>query len=362
MSLTAPYQTAVSHLLLVEDQPDFAALVTTMLGSAYRRWEIKRADRLSGALESLGKGGIEAVLLDLMLPDATGLEAVDGVVRSFPDVAVVVMTSLDETLAAEALRRGAQDYIIKDEVNPSLLSRSLSYAVSRKRAELALRRSDARFRAAVEGSLDAVGILSAVRDEHGDVTDFVVTEINRNAERLLERRRDEVVSRRLSELWPLPSLHPFIARSVEVMRAHQALEEELGVTLPGAEGRWIHHQIVPLEDGVAIAVRDTTARHEAEARPPPARGAGPAVAEDGGDRPPGRGSGPRLQQPAHGDPRPRRAHAAQAGRATTRCGATSRRSASPPSALPPSPTSSSPSAASRCCSRAPSTSPRSWSA
>jgi two-component system, cell cycle sensor histidine kinase and response regulator CckA len=265
VSLTPFQPSPPSHLLLVEDQPDFAAVVTTMLGSADRHWDIQRSERLSQALERLSAGGTEAVLLDLMLPDAKGFEAVDAVVRSFPDVAVVVMTSYDRTMAAEALQRGAQDYIMKGEVTPSLLSRSLTYAVSRKRAELALRRSDARFRAAVEGSLDAVGILCAIRDERGGVTDFVVTEINRNAERLLGRRRDEVVSRRLSELWPLPSLHPFIERSIEVMTAHQALEEELSVTLPGASGRWIHHQIVPLEDGVAIAVRDTTARHEAEA-------------------------------------------------------------------------------------------------
>jgi two-component system cell cycle sensor histidine kinase/response regulator CckA len=265
VSLSPFKPNAPSRLLLVEDQPDFAAVVSTMLGSADRHWDIQRSERLSQALEHLTAGGIEAVLLDLMLPDAKGFEAVDAVVRSCPDAAVVVMTSYDRTMAAEALQRGAQDYIIKGEVTPSLLSRSLTYAVSRKRAELALRRSDARFRAAVEGSLDAVGILCAVRDEGGGVTDFVVTDINRNAERLLGRRRDEVVSRRLSELWPLPSLHPFIERSVEVMTANQALEEELSVTLPGASGRWIHHQIVPLEDGVAIAVRDTTARHEAEA-------------------------------------------------------------------------------------------------
>jgi len=248
----------------VEDQEDFAAVVSVMLRNADRPWEISRTERLSEALDRLAAGGIEAVLLDLRLPDATGLEAVDGVVGAFPDVAVVVMTSYDRAMAAEALQRGAQDFIMKGEVNPSLLSRSLSYAVSRKRGELALRRSDARFRAAVEGSLDAVGILSAVRDEHGGVTDFVVTEINRNAERLLGRRRDDVVSRRLSELWPLPSLHPFIERSAAVMHAHEPLEEELGVTFPDAPDRWIHHQIVPLEDGVAIAVRDTTARHVAE--------------------------------------------------------------------------------------------------
>src|SRR5262245_479783 len=121
-----------------------------MLRSADHAWEVSQTENLSAALDRLADGGIEAVLLDLRLPDATGFEAIDRVVGAFPDVPVVVMTSYDRTLAAEALQRGAQDYILKDEVNPAVLSRSLSYAVSRKRAELALRRSDARFRAAVE--------------------------------------------------------------------------------------------------------------------------------------------------------------------------------------------------------------------
>jgi two-component system, cell cycle sensor histidine kinase and response regulator CckA len=265
VSLSPVIQTRASRLLIVEDEPDFAAVVSLMLRNADWPWEISRAERLSDALDRLVDGGIEAVLLDLRLPDATGLEAVERVVRAFPDVAVVVMTSYDRMMATEALQRGAQDYIIKDEVNSSLLSRSLSYAVSRKRAELALRHSDARLRAAVEGSLDAFGILSAVHDAQGGVSDFVVTDLNRNAERLLGRRRDDVVSRRLSDLWPLPSLRPFIARAVAVLEAREPLEEERAVTWPGAPDRWIHHQIVPLEDGVAVAVRDTTDRHRAEA-------------------------------------------------------------------------------------------------
>ena len=265
MSLAPTKQPAAPRLLVVEDQPDFAALIAVMLSVADPKWDIDRRERLDEALARLAEGGIEAVLLDLRLPDASGLHAVDAVVGSFPDVAVVVMTSYDRTMAVEALQRGAQDYLIKGDINAALLSRSLSYAVSRKRAELAQRRSDARFRAAVEGSLDAVGILSAVRGDAGDVADFVVTEVNRNAERLLGRRRDEVVSRRLSDLWPLPSLQPFIERAAAVMRAHAPLEEELRIAFPAGSGRWIHHQIVPLDDGVAIAVRDTTARQEAEA-------------------------------------------------------------------------------------------------
>src|SRR6185295_15280874 len=108
-----------------------------MLTAAEPQWKIGRRERLDEALARLAEGGIEAVLLDLRLPDAKGFEAVDGVVGSFPDVAVVVMTSYDRTMAVEALQRGAQDYLIKGDVNAALLSRSLSYAVSRKRAELA---------------------------------------------------------------------------------------------------------------------------------------------------------------------------------------------------------------------------------
>ena len=263
MSLS-PVQTATARLLLVEDQADFAAVVRLMLQNSDRTWEISEVDRLAPALERLAGGGIEAVLLDLRLPDAIGFEAVDRVVALYPDIPVVVMTSYDRTLAADALGRGAQDYIIKGEVNPTLLSRALTYALMRKSAEVALRRSDARFRAAVEGSLDAVGILSAVRDRSGRVTDFVLADINRNAERLLARPRDAVVSRRLSELWPAEAVGPFLQRSVSVMAQGQALEEELSVALPGMAPRWFHHQIVPLEDGVSIALRDTTARHEKE--------------------------------------------------------------------------------------------------
>jgi len=255
-------QTSTSRLLVVEDQADFAAVVGLMLRSSDPSWEINHVENLGRALEALAGGGIEAVLLDLRLPDARGFEAVDGVVSAFPDMPVVVMTSSDRTLAAEALQRGAQEYVMKGEVSAGLLARSVHYAVSRKRAELALRRSDARFRAAVEGSLDAVGILAAVRGTSGKMDDFTVTELNRNAERLLGRRRDEVVSRRLSELWPRETLDPFLRRAIGVMDAGAPLEEE--IALPGIPGRWIHHQIVPLDDGVSIAVRDTTARHQAE--------------------------------------------------------------------------------------------------
>jgi len=135
VSLAPSRQVPATRLLVVEDQADFAALIAVMLSVADPKWDIDRRERLDEALARLAGGGIEAVLLDLRLPDASGFDAVDAVVGSFPDVAVVVMTSYDRTMAVEALQRGAQDYLIKGEVNAPLLSRSLSYAVSRKREE-----------------------------------------------------------------------------------------------------------------------------------------------------------------------------------------------------------------------------------
>jgi signal transduction histidine kinase len=253
------------RLLIVEDEADAAHLLRALLPKGDRAWKITRAESVGEALNVLARGDIEAVLLDLMLPDAGGLEAVDRVVGAFPDVPVVVMTACDAALAGEALQRGAQDYILKGEASPSLLARSLTYALSRKQGELALRRSDARFRAAFEGSLDAIAILSAVRDAHGHVVDFVVTEINANAERLFGRPRAEIVSRRLSQTWPMASLGSFLERAAAVMETEVPLEEEVALSFPGAPERWIRHQMVPLDDGVALAARDTTARHEEEA-------------------------------------------------------------------------------------------------
>ena len=148
----------------------------------------------------------------------------------------------------------------------------------------------------------------------GDVIDFVVAEVNANAARLIGRPRDEIVSRRLSELWP----HQLAA----------ALHRALGLGHAGARGprrgagRLAPRRRRPLDPSPDRAPggrrRHRRARHHRPPPggrgPPPARGAGPPVAEDGGDRPPGRRSRPRLQQPAHRDPRPRRADPSQARR------------------------------------------------
>jgi signal transduction histidine kinase/DNA-binding response OmpR family regulator len=126
------------RVLLVEDNEDDALLIRETLSET--TIEIERADRLSTALEELAKGGLDAVLLDLSLPDANGLDTIGRVRSQAPGVPIVVLSGLDdEEAAVEAVERGAQDYLIKGQADGHLLARALRYAIQRHKAEESLK-------------------------------------------------------------------------------------------------------------------------------------------------------------------------------------------------------------------------------
>ncbi len=125
------------NVLLFEDNPGDARLIELYLAEGGRQalFTLERADRLSTGLEHLAQGGIEVILLDLGLPDSQGFDAFKKVQAQAPAVPVVVLTGFDdETLAVEAIRHGAQDYLVKGDVDSKVLYRAVRYSVERKRA------------------------------------------------------------------------------------------------------------------------------------------------------------------------------------------------------------------------------------
>ena len=136
------------RVLLVEDNPGDARLLREILAEAgAHRFELTHHTTLAEALAELSEGGIDVVLLDLSLPDSNGLDTFVRVHSEAPGIPIVVLTGLaDETLAAGALREGAQDYLVKGRVDPDLLVRSMGYAIERMRAEEALRQSEEQLR------------------------------------------------------------------------------------------------------------------------------------------------------------------------------------------------------------------------
>ena len=138
-------------ILLVEDNPGDARILRELLrdGPSLAH-EIVHVSRLEEARERLSMGGVDVVLLDLSLPDAHGLETVTRALQAAGDVPIIVLTGLDdESLALRSVQAGAQDYLVKGQIETGLLTRSIRYA----RERMALLRSE---RAAREGAEMAV--------------------------------------------------------------------------------------------------------------------------------------------------------------------------------------------------------------
>ena len=145
------------RVLLIEDSPGDARLVEIYLSQAAANYRLTRCDRVGDGLERLEQESFDIVLLDLSLPDSTGIETFEKVYARGGGVAIVVMTGHDDSeLALRAVREGAQDYLVKNHVDAPLLDRAIRYAIERKNYEEALRVSEERYALAISGANDGL--------------------------------------------------------------------------------------------------------------------------------------------------------------------------------------------------------------
>jgi len=148
-------------LLLVEDEPLSSEVVQEMLQqSPSARFQVTPLRRLDETLALLESEQFDVILLDLSLPDRQGVAAFAAVHARAPSVPIIVLTgSADEPLAFQAVREGAQDYLMKGEFDGKMISRVVRYAIERKRAEQALRQSEEFFRLITENVTDLIAVL-----------------------------------------------------------------------------------------------------------------------------------------------------------------------------------------------------------
>ena len=132
---------AVLNILLVEDNPGDARLIREILHNAPGpRFEVQWVERLAAALDSVRSPGLDVILLDLGLPDSRGVETFSRMQSGAPALPIIVLTGLaDESLGAVTVRDGAQDYLVKGDLDGKGLARAIRYAIQRRRAEADVR-------------------------------------------------------------------------------------------------------------------------------------------------------------------------------------------------------------------------------
>ena len=136
----------VALILLIEDNPGDATLIRQSLGNVPNFvFELIQTDRLESAFEKIRATPVDApfdvLLLDLSLPDSEGLETIGRAADVAPNTPIVVLSGADESMGMEAVRLGAQDYLIKGQANGALIVRAIRYATERKRMEVELRQA-----------------------------------------------------------------------------------------------------------------------------------------------------------------------------------------------------------------------------
>lgn len=143
---------ACHNVLVVEDSDADARLIETILtGATPSRFEVGRVVSLNDAIRQISEHQFDLIVLDLSLPDSSGLDTFMRLQSAAQNTPVVVVSGIgEESTAVEAVKLGAQDYLAKNQINSQLLPRSLRYAIERHRLHESLRGSEERFRQLTE--------------------------------------------------------------------------------------------------------------------------------------------------------------------------------------------------------------------
>jgi diguanylate cyclase (GGDEF)-like protein/PAS domain S-box-containing protein len=122
--------------------------------------------------------------------------------------------------------------------------------------EAQMRTMEAELHAAIDYSLDAFAILKPECDAQGEIADFRFTYLNANAAMLFGLGQETTIAARLLDVLPAARSNGWFDRLVAVMRSQTAMQNEYEVDTPIIRAKWLHYQIIPLGDGVAVTMRD----------------------------------------------------------------------------------------------------------
>jgi PAS domain S-box-containing protein len=247
-----------TRILLIEDNPGDARLVKEALAEAGASlYELTWVKDLAKGLARLKKTPVDAILLDLTLPDSNGFATFAKLHTRVPQTAIILLTGLqDEEQADNAVREGAQDYLVKGKVDGNLLARSIRHAVERKEIEEKLRRSEENHRALIEQASDGI----FVSDAQGALID-----VNSSGCKMLGySRREELLGRNFQDIVSAEDQEKAPLRLKELRAGGSILSEREVIRKDGSR-YMVEINAKGLPDGrLQGIIRDITERKQAE--------------------------------------------------------------------------------------------------
>jgi diguanylate cyclase (GGDEF)-like protein/PAS domain S-box-containing protein len=240
----------IESILLVEDNRGDARLLREMLREEGSHTRLTHVECMAEAEKHLAAGAVDVILLDLGLPDAQGLGAVRRAHLAAPRLPLVVLTGLDDdSIARQALQEGAQDYLVKGQIEPRGLLRALRYAIERKIMEESLFNEKER----AQVTLNCIGDAVICTDICGDITFMNVV-----AEQMTGWPVTEAAGRILAEVFQMRQ--PASSETMPGPAGTAAVEAET-VQLPPSG-------ILVRRDGVQIPIENSVAPiHDRQGRP-----------------------------------------------------------------------------------------------
>lgn len=182
-------------VLLVEDDEIDIRLAKRILANCSRpvKFVIESATTLSDAVEYLGGREYDVVVLDLGLPDSSGLETVQKVIEVNPHISIVVLTGLDdEETGLSAIKNGATDYLVKGQSLDDSLVRTVLYALERKQAEEKIKRAAHEWRT----TFDSISEMVSIHDKN-----FKLVRVNRALANTFKTEPKELIGKSCYELY-----------------------------------------------------------------------------------------------------------------------------------------------------------------
>ena len=175
-------------VLIIEDNSGDARLLKEYLTeSSDIQFSLLFADSLSAANKYLSQESLDVIILDLGLPDSQGAETFTKVAELSRGIPIVILTGLgDMNTAKRIIQMGAQDYLVKGDINPSLIQRTIQYAIERQQYQLSLKSSEERQRILIRENADGILVVDSKK---------VIHFVNPAAENLMGKSADDLVGK-----------------------------------------------------------------------------------------------------------------------------------------------------------------------